>query len=717
LASGGEVVVLSQLKCVAPQQGGNVMDGIPLTNNDVTAICGDNANPRRLSADLIKRLAAQKPRAIAPTGIRILGGVFCEGLDLVGLDIPYSLVLDYSTFRGTFNARNFRTKNDLSIDYALLLDGLLLTRANVGGSIYSSATFIGHLTATNTNVDGSWYLDNSVVLDDARMFDLSISGDFTLDKSALSWFWLQSSRVAGLLELNDTEARCAYHIKGSTVGYLTADRAGFGIVKSFPSSNGKPALNYSWWNRAAPKAGGKSKPLYVQEILGSQALRALVAEKERRIQQNAKLPGKTGNPAAIYGCDDSGAPSSDLEFLLVDTQVKTALCLTSFIWTIPKGQTPDESQPQTVVALRETQVGGSLILRPWSDDAESNHYDPLQATPALLEAAQQKNKFELIGLTAKVFAFNFKESAKPYSNFLDGLNFTRLEDTHPVCDQRTKELGSPNLALPGKLPNVNDAKRWLESNQMRSSQPYMVFINAFEKTGQDSTEFHIDRARADLKERALHLWEGNGPSSNAQTSKGQTASSGFGSVSAISVLPGATLISGLGDAINVSFQSLMWAVADFGFRPAKAVWWVLGVLLVFWIMLWFISGIIGFEPTQKKDDADRPPSTREAVATQSPSKPSEVWPISFLFLFDHLIPAYQIRAEHYAIEKVYRSGRGDGSTKEPASPMRYLGLRFRVREGNDDDKARLEQYLVVLRLLGIVLSVFLLAALNALISK
>jgi hypothetical protein len=175
LSAGDEIVMVPQLHCVAYETGHKepAIQNIQL-KTDIDPICQNASHPRRLSADVIKRLAVQKEMPVAPSGIRILGAVFCETVDLVGLDLPYSLVLDSSSFKDSIDARNFRTKSDLSLDYGLILGSLVLTRAHVEGSVYESASFVNKLVAVDTEVGGTWWLRNTILLRDASIRGVSI---------------------------------------------------------------------------------------------------------------------------------------------------------------------------------------------------------------------------------------------------------------------------------------------------------------------------------------------------------------------------------------------------------------------------------------------------------------------------------------------------------------------------------------------------------------
>ena len=60
-------------------------------NGDWNSVCRDKNDARRLPSDIIKRIAAQKDVQLAPTGIRIIGAVFCGNNSSAAL--PYSIIL------------------------------------------------------------------------------------------------------------------------------------------------------------------------------------------------------------------------------------------------------------------------------------------------------------------------------------------------------------------------------------------------------------------------------------------------------------------------------------------------------------------------------------------------------------------------------------------------------------------------------------------------
>jgi len=162
--------------------------------------------------------------------------------------------------------------------------------------------------------------------------------------------------------------------------------------------------------------------------------------------------------------------------------------------------------------------------------------------------------------------------------------------------------------------------------------------------------------------------------------------------------------------VTLVFQWTLLGLADHGLRPGKVVWSVGITLLAFLFWFWVFLGIVGFEPRSKD---------KEAAAAHPPL----LWPITLLLLFDRLIPAYRIRDEHYAIAKVYRKATpdeiraGPSAPGEPPYPMRYLRKTFFVWPAGDAELRQAQKWLVVLRIIGVVFTVFLLAAINTIVSR
>lgn len=741
LATGNEIVMTPSPVCV-PRQAGSAMAeraGMPLGERDWSKVCGNGDDPRKLPRDTVKRLARQAD--IAPSGIRIIGALFCDGLDLAGVDLPYSLVLDRSVFDGVVDARNLRVKGDLSLEYAVLFETLRLNRARIEGSVYFGGSFMRKLRVYDTQVNGSWQHKAAVVFLDAHLIRIAVSGDLDMTRSAFSRLWLQSSQIGGTLGLDETEARCAYHINASTIGYLTADQAGFGKIVTMGA--GAAAIRYPWWRHAI--AGRPAT--YTQTLFRSAAIAAVADAERRRITRPEPTPETDG---LLRGCREETetlpdgsertvgiegvAGSRYLEFYVFDTTVQAAFCLTAFNWARPyDGEIPDANHPVTVLALNGTRVDGNLIVDLWGD--RSSPVADLRAGSRDFQRVSELNKFEAIGLSAGAAIYNFADRQKPYITYLDGLKFGRVHKATPACGI---DYGA-KLASQVELPSVDEVLLWLDKNRAPSSQPFLTFVEAFEKAGADPNELRIQRKTLDLCARVarwLPFVERFCPAGQATSAATGPDPGGLGGT--VRSGPGA-MVAAVSDLIGTGFAVMLWALADHGLRPGKVVWWVAGTLAIFWLVFRFGLRIVGFAPSAPHGSA------RGASAPELPARSLKLWPLGALFLFDRLIPLYKICDEHYAIAHYYRLAAPEATgtpvvapkptvetaAASPAEPTSATpaaaapdgltpheatlrGRKILVRAVDDETQARVEKLLVVLRVIGVVLTIFLLAALNAL---
>ena len=90
-----------------------------------------------------------------------------------------------------------------------------------------------------------------------------------------------------------------------------------------------------------------------------------------------------------------------------------------------------------------------------------------------------------------------------------------------------------------------------------------------------------------------------------------------------------------------------------------------------------------------------------------------------MFLFHPLIPLYKIREEHYWIARYYRlatKAEISGARGKPGQPpysMSYFGRTFLVCP-LDESRAALGEIVSGVRIIGVGLTIFLLAAINTL---
>ena len=306
-----------------------------------------------------------------------------------------------------------------------------------------------------------------------------------------------------------------------------------------------------------------------------------------------------------------------------------------------------------------------------------------------------------------------------------------------------------------QFPKIEDVRKWLDLNEIGSTQPFTAFSAAFERAGADSTPIKVDRANREVCDRAAHWrllpflerWCPNaekrtaaGAEKRADTSArvGLLASDSQtnpvdGSASGWSELGAAidALSTMLADFAQLFFRGALWFLADHGYRPGKVLLWISVTVGIYWVIFMLWLRVVAFSSKPKPDEKG------------SGQTPRRLRPISILFLFDRLLPHYQIISANYDIDQYYKriptsqvaakkvaaneaaaneAAAEEVAAKEAAAKERSLTRvrRLRIFEWrvepviSDTEIDRIENWLLVLRILGVVFAVFLAAAFGAL---
>jgi hypothetical protein len=681
---------------------------------DLTRDCpkepSESFDARRLSADAIQQLMNEAKARVGPAGIRILGAVFCESVKLVGIELPFSLVLDNSVFARGVEMRNLRTKGDLSLDRSLVFDHLTIIRSQIEGSFFGDKSFVQNLSIGNSTINTSASFTESVLFESAQIYNSSVARELSIRGSALSYFITQFSNIGGVLDLSHSEARCAYHVNKSEIGYLVAKGAGFGTVVLENGADKTPGY-YVW------RGDNFTRP--VDHVLSN-------SEVKKRVRADT--------------CTGPFSRPHRAQFFIFDSNVKSSLCVNEFRWLGPRDAGPyvsdqffrpmpgAEQYLRTIVAINGNTIGSNLIVDLWPKNADRDHLD--------YKVSKRLHRLEIIGVKAGGLAINFDtENESHFTTAVDGLQFDRLYSAHasceyggsdtapPIYDDRTLSIIS-DFTETLELPKVEDALKWLDLNTIESTQPYTAFATAFRNAGVDGTPITVARENRELCERAARWLPlvilrqfcrdaaerregGVDESSKYLTLKPQfrpVAPEGGWSELGTTLM---SIPSQLSDFALLGFHGGLYFLADHGYRPAKVLWWVTLTLLGFWA--WFLWPLKVVAYASKKGS---PPS---GPALEDP----DIRPIGFLFLFDRLLPAYQIDPAHYEIEKYFRRIAVANVSSIPFPPplvRRLLFIEWPVEQVTDRKEiARIENSLRLLRILGVVFAIFLAAAVSAMV--
>jgi hypothetical protein len=218
VASAQEAVLLPKaVKCAAYQKGKYILNeeasGMPLKEAsgmplDAASACGNSEDWRILPGYAIKQLAKQSSR-IDPQGIRLMGAIFCETVDLIGLELQYSLVLDRSIFLHGIQGRSFRTHGDFSVEDSLIFGELYLARVHIDGSIFANGSLMNTMRLLDAEVHGSLLFRKTRIFDLAAFDTVLLSGELSLRDSRFSYLLIQYSKIGGVSGISTCETELA----------------------------------------------------------------------------------------------------------------------------------------------------------------------------------------------------------------------------------------------------------------------------------------------------------------------------------------------------------------------------------------------------------------------------------------------------------------------------------------------------------------------------
>jgi hypothetical protein len=434
---------------------------------DADQICAASENKpkdwRQLSGNAIKRIVSLKSSA-DPRGIRIIGAVFCDQLELVGLDLPYSLIIDRSLFLRGFEARNFHIQGDLSFDGSVGLGGVMITRSRIDGSIFGSQAYLKEMRIMDSQAQGSLLFSESMISELAIFDTVAISSELSVRGTTLSYFLLQRSKVGGALDLTNSQARCVYLITKSEIGDLVAVNAGFGTSTS-------------------EQAAGQNN-----------SLRTLF---DWRLKPNS--PDMMGNPRSTLAANDRECRYGNIAFpgtfLVSDIRLRSSLCFRSFHWLVPK----NGRQLPSFVTFNDLQVDATTFIDLAPADAQPN-----------AKIDEGRRKFEAIGIKTNSFVLNSYAAcehdpsyyqrpsgvAEVRSEKFGDMRWRYLDPERPRIIQSEVSPGAPSIAIDhldfNEWPNdLATSKYLLDNNVTFSPLLFEKITNFYKKSGHYSASTAI----------------------------------------------------------------------------------------------------------------------------------------------------------------------------------------------------------------------------------
>lgn len=619
---------------------------------------------RILPGRTIKRLAALGRDAIDPSGVRIIGAIFCEKIDLIGLDIPYPLVLDRSIFVKDVEIRNFRSQGDVSLEASEIRGRLKLFRSRIGGSFYLQASYFEAITVLDTNINLSLKMARIVVKDNIVIGNTVVTGDLDLTRGYFSSISLTKSSVGGAFDFSQTVARCTYDIRNNEFRDVISTRSAFGKIRRDPRS--PRGFVYAFFVDRNGKLfshddGGS-------EVSYSRNLFKLLAESRRCNPPYALAPG---------------------DFIFVLNRIKSSLCFAA----------PDR-------------LAGALIDAPQSNiffnDINVDGYAWISLDEPLLprsKSVQSKPRlFSLLNFRAGTFISDFTVKRSQMNIKVIGLQFSRVYTSQNSCESnliarpsyliedmyKQKKITIPSF----DSPNVQQVLHWIGQNTFDGKQPFYEFVGSFEKSGDSdgAKDLRSSAKTAELMrsyERLTRFW-------TAPDIKG-TANSQSDKIVEASMLSGLTVViefiqacASYAEAFaKIVVSTLLWLIADHGERPEQVIRCIVLMIIISYFIFAYAINVYGFSTEDDSNEAE-----------------PKIYPIGFIFLFDRMLPSYKISEKNYQIDRYWARKRSEGL------PLRHLGISIQVQECRETQRKAANIMLNLIRLVGYLFAAFLIAAVS-----
>lgn len=650
--------------------------------NTLSDLCRNNQkeNDKRLvPRSFIKDLYRTHGGDIDPNGLRVIGGVYCQGLDLVGLDAPFSVVLDKSVFtcvnsaeceQSPVNIRNFRTKGDLSLDFIDAYAPIMITRSDISGSFWGQIALMKSIEFSDSEIHGSLNLDKSFIIDQITVENTKVDGHVRFNKSFFSNLVLIRNRMGSALDIGETRTRCSYDIRQNEIDDVIAVDLGFGVMQSSSDSQKRA---YSHKNDAITKAN-LDRFSY-----------GVLSQKERL--------DITPRPCLI---SRSIVPGS---YVFIGNHIGHSMCLRNFNWL----KTTSDEFEDSIIYLNENQVGSAT----WLDLDGPEDFKPASKYPT----GPQLNIFNH---KTGTYVMDFERETQNITVSVNGLHFDRVYTANDDCEKALSPRASKDTRYSGEddkrsfppklnLPKPTAVTKWVTKNSFKGTQPFAQFVHVFEQAGDADAarELRIQGETISVKRSLCKAWGAYCDQEvvkNAAPATVMAQSVDDSPATLMQLIKGRlfAVMQRIEEGFVALIKYTIWFLADHGYRPERTVWFVIGTVVLYWIIVKYLLGIIGFSVI---DDA-----------TDLTSR--VVRPLNMIFLFDKLIPAYQLRADHSKPMLFYV--RADGGHENTKLIKGFLS-DHEVMEATPEQQRRMLLCLDTLRWLGLIFAIFLFAAIGRLV--
>jgi hypothetical protein len=626
-----------------------------------SAACRDGNSRARLPRDLIDRILDHPSYRTSPKPIRVFGGVFCDGIQAIGVRVPAMVVLDWSVVFRDVAVRNADVAGDLTIDNAILMDDVVISRSIVGGILsLRRSDFLAPVTIEDISL-GAWLsLGRASFLDAVAIDRVRTEGLIEISEANLGFLLLRHNSVGGRLAAETTGFRCAAHITKNSFGDVILSGSGFNWT-------------YSGTTRGWDTAERQGRPSLAQTA-------ALASHSDWRSSTGAaaRRMARTKLVERRLNCDFGGSltapdaqPRSRTYVATIqfhDNVVGTNLCIRDIRWPAPQPgvRSPDNTdiakcraseRVRAVVSFRNSSVGSMVIFNPILTPRQLTPEGRLTRMPPQTTGHPKDVCSHLItahSISMRSLVVDLAEppdlskvGAVPFHLDIDGLTFDRVHNADITCFFS------------------NEARPTIGDGGQIARQVFGAFADALQKSGASAAALRIERNRQDTDRAHAAM----------------TTSGLWTFLSGNSSLEG-TFISNLQAYLANRAWALHGALTNFGHNPEYVLLPALILILVVWLVQISVFRIW-------------------AAEVDSASRYITIGP---LFILDRFVPLYKIREEHAKIKR-YLTRKPIGS--ELVDPLVI----------SPQTTQYFERMLVGLKIVGVFAAIFLAAAVGSLVAK
>jgi hypothetical protein len=533
------------------------------------------------------------------------------------------------------------TLSDLDLPYPLVLD-------------YG---FFPHgLVSNNLKITGHFSVDNAVIFNNFSMMHAVISDGLFARQAFMPYFTLQFAEIGKDVALDGSFIPLYVNILNSTVKRSVDSVA---TATSYFIILHSTVLDHEDISRSEARCAYELQKGPIGEVVAVGAGFGEASSNKYSWQRSLKDKHiKAFLEADILkkvtsAYDECGVPPSyDVPpkptFVISDLQL-ASLCLVDFQW--PRLSSANYN-PETTLSMETTTFTNNLILDIGDEPAPPRE--------------NFNRRLELTEVEGPVFVFNFAKFPSSCHVVMDGFHFKRIYSW-------SEESSFGRHGWNWKVPEVHDVRHWLGKNESPSVQAYTTVATSFEDAGRDATPIRVDKAIAEhrkaVSDDAAALY-------NAWTAHRAD----------IPVI--------LLDYVRLGMNWTLGEIADYGFRPQKAIFVAIAVVAIAWALFVRWIGVVAFVPGKKE----------------------ELRLIGLVFFFDHLIPALKINEDNYDV-KTYLIKPGKDADRDSIQVFQHYGRALEFSPADHRQTRRADRALIVLKLIGFVLAAFVIAGIQALVGS